>query len=170
MPGRHARRDPNARRVRRRPPVRKKRNARYVRSGLNVRRVRHRLRPRTVRYVPREKAVLPEKTVRYVRHRRPEILQGNAARPVSIARRVLLLRETVRPVRTARIRTEDRIVRKEENVRDSALLAKDVLPVTEEERVRKEAAEISVRADRDRGQTGAEIPAEMTESLLQHLS
>ena len=89
---------------------------------------------------------------------------------MSSARRVLLLRETVRPVRTARIRTEDRIVRKEENVRDSALLAKDVLPVTEEERVRKEAAEISVRADRDCGQTGAGIPAEMTESLLQHLS
>ena len=54
--------------------------------------------------------------------------------------------------------------RKEENVRDSALLAKDVLPVTEEDRARREAAGISVRELRGSVRTEEEIPAEKTES------
>lgn len=169
MPERHARKEVSVRRVRPRRPVRQETVPCAPReASVPLRQpLTHVCRARQEKAVPQGRTARPArqgKAVRAVPPRPQEVHPARKTHPVMSVRPVPLLRGTARQEKGVRTLRGARTVRKEASARGRDLSARDVLPVTEEDRARREAAGISVRELRGSVRTEEEIPAEKTES------
>lgn len=163
MPERHARKEVSVRRVRQETvPCARREASVPLRQPLI-----HVCRARQEKAVPQGRTARPArqgKAVRAVPPRPQEVHPARKTHPVMSVRPVPLLRGTARQEKGVRTLRGARTVRKEASARGRDLSARDVLPVTEEDRARREAAGISVRELRGSVRTEEEIPAEKTES------